>query len=71
MPIPTFPADEVFPLRKAMGLTQTKFAEEIGVARSLVAHWETARAIPSGPAAILLAQKQAELRVKEKSLISA
>ena len=71
MPIPIYPADKVRPLRVKLKMTQQEFADGIGVARSLVAHWETGRAVPTGPAAILLSQYEARQALPEKSLISA
>ncbi len=53
---PTYPPENVFPLRKALDLTQEQFAERLGVTRTLVTHWEKAKRIPTGPAAILLQQ---------------
>lgn len=66
MAIPTFPASKVKPLRFRLQMTQQDLADAIGVARSLVAHWETERAIPSGPAAILLSQLEARASLEEK-----
>ena len=52
----TFPADEVINLRHALDKTQGQLAEMLGVARSLVSHWEIGIRDPMGPAAILLHQ---------------
>lgn len=49
-----FPAEHVQPLRNVLGLTQTEFAEKLGVSQPLVARWESGDRLPSGPAAILL-----------------
>lgn len=67
MPAPIFPAKEVKPLREAQGLTQEQFAEQLGVSRVLVTHWETGRQIPRGPAAILLAQLKGRLALAKEA----
>lgn len=55
MATPTFPPHRVRPLRERLALTQEQLAERVGVARSLVTHWESGLRTPSGPAALLLA----------------
>jgi len=59
MPIPKFPAGDVKPIRESLGMTQAELADQIGVARTLVTHWEKGLREPTGPAAILLSQLKA------------
>ncbi len=69
MPFPTFPADQVYPLRKQLGMKQEEFAQQLGVSYGLVSMWEGGIRIPRGPAAILLSQMRAkaDLKILEKS----
>lgn len=71
MAIPTYPASKVRPLRKRLALTQQDLADQLGVSQALIAHWETGRAVPSGPAAILLSQLEARAALEEKSPVHA
>lgn len=57
--IPEFPPDQVRPLRKALHLTQTGLAAELGVTHPLISQWENGQGRPRGPAAILLYQLRA------------
>ncbi|MES2342288.1 MAG: helix-turn-helix domain-containing protein [Pseudomonadota bacterium] len=41
-------------LRDKLDLTQTAFAERVGVTRRQVAAWEAGESRPSGPAVVLL-----------------
>lgn len=54
MTIYEFPATDVRPLRKSLGMTQVEFADELGVTQALVSRWETGHMNPTGPAAKLL-----------------
>lgn len=54
MNIYEFPAKEVRPLRKSLGMTQVEFADELGVTQALVSRWEMGLRTPNGPAAKLL-----------------
>lgn len=47
-------ADRVAALRARLGLTQTDFAEEMGVRQQTVSEWETGRYAPRGASAKLL-----------------
>ena len=71
MAAPTFPAREVAPLRNRMGLTQQDFADRVGVARTLVTHWESGIRTPRGPAAILLQQLSAFFQDERKKTVHA
>ncbi len=47
-------ADRIAALRASLGLTQTGFAEELGVRQQTVSEWETGRYEPRGASAKLL-----------------
>ena len=47
-------AERVAALRARLGLTQTHFADEIGVRQQTVSEWETGRYAPRGASARLL-----------------
>lgn len=59
-----YPAEFVLPLRVRLGLTQVELAERVGVSQPLVAHWESGRRVPNGPAAIILKQLDKKKRKK-------
>jgi DNA-binding transcriptional regulator YiaG len=46
-----FTAEEIAELRTRLGLSQEKLAEECGVNRTAVCHWESGIRSPSGPSA--------------------
>lgn len=56
--------DEIRGIRARLGLTQTEFAERVGVTRDAVAQWETARTRPRRPAEILIRQLAAAADAK-------
>lgn len=58
------PAIDVAKVRSATGLTQTTFANSIGVSTGTLRNWEQGRRKPEGPAQVLLA-----LVAKEPALI--
>jgi len=64
MPVPTFPSDQVYPLREQLDMTQDEFARQLGVSYGLVSMWESGIRVPRGPAAILLSQMQAKAGLK-------
>ncbi|MEI6386828.1 MAG: helix-turn-helix domain-containing protein [Spirochaetota bacterium] len=49
-PLPVYDAKAVKALRLALGLSQTVFAQVLGVAKKTVEAWEAGRNIPSGAA---------------------
>lgn len=49
-PLPTYDAHAVKALRLALGLSQTVFAQVLGVAKKTVEAWEAGRNIPNGAA---------------------
>jgi transcriptional regulator with XRE-family HTH domain len=50
-------------VRETLGLSQREFAEELGVAPSALAQWETERRSPPGPILRLLALYEEQLRI--------
>jgi DNA-binding transcriptional regulator YiaG len=62
----------IFDLRKnRLGMTQIKFAEELGVSHPTVCHWENGVRSPSGSAKILLMHLAAKAELREREKISA
>jgi putative transcriptional regulator len=49
------PGVDVAAIRASTGLSQSQFAESIGVAKGTLLNWEHGRRQPSGPAQVLLA----------------
>lgn len=60
----TMSAHDIKSLRESLGLTQTEFAEHLGVRQGAVSHWELGLRRPSGAAEILIKmlRKQAPKR---------
>ena len=54
-PVQTFSASEIKEIRKNTGLTQSLFAEYIGVSPKTVEAWESGRNHPNGAACRMLA----------------
>ncbi|WP_293881078.1 helix-turn-helix domain-containing protein [Sphingomonas sp.] len=51
----TVPAIDVAQVRASTGLSQSAFAQSIGVAKGTLLNWEHGRRHPTGPAQVLLA----------------
>jgi len=49
------PAIDVAEIRRRTGMSQSKFAQSIGVAKGTLLNWEHGRRNPTGPARVLLA----------------
>lgn len=49
------PSVDVAAIRAATGLSQSQFAQSIGVAKGTLLNWEHGRRRPTGPAQVLLA----------------
>jgi DNA-binding transcriptional regulator YiaG len=49
------PSADVAAIRKKAGLSQSTFADSIGVSEGTIRNWEQGRRQPSGPAKVLLA----------------
>lgn len=47
-------AERIAALRAELGLTQTEFAEELGVRQQTVSEWETGRYLPRGASSRML-----------------
>ena len=61
-----FTAKAIATLRKHLGLSQEALAEQCGVNRTAVCHWESGIRSPSGPSAKLLSQLKSEAEKKIK-----
>lgn len=59
---------DVASIRKQTGLSQRKFAEQIGVSKRTLENWEQGRRIPQGPARVLLAIIRKEPDVVQRML---
>ena len=66
----TMSAHQIKTIRESLGMTQTQFADALGVQQTAVSHWEQGARRPSGSAEILIEmlRKQAP---KKKSKIFA
>lgn len=66
---PLFSKDDVIALRQRLGLSQEQLAEQCGVNRTAVCHWESGIRHPSGPSAklLLILQETLGKRGRKKS----
>lgn len=63
-PIKNYSGDEIKSIRNKLNLTQSAFAEVMGVAVKTVEAWESGKNTPQGPA-----QRVLELIVKDSSMV--
>lgn len=59
--------DEIRKIRLALGMSQTEFADAVGVNQATVSLWESGLRSPSGSATILIRQIQASKKSRKKS----
>ena len=59
---------DVATIRETTGLSQSKFADWIGVSKRTVENWEQGRRVPQGPARVLLAIIRKEPDVVQRML---
>ena len=59
---------DVAAIRETTGLSQSKFADWIGVSKRTVENWEQGRRVPQGPARVLLAIIRKEPDVVQRVL---
>ena len=59
---------DVAAIRETTGLSQSKFADWIGVSKRTVENWEQGRRVPQGPARVLLAIIRKEPDVVQRML---
>jgi len=59
---------DVAAIRGTTGLSQSKFADWIGVSKRTVENWEQGRRVPQGPARVLLAIIRKEPDVVQRML---
>ena len=62
---------DVRAIRRSTGLTQTAFADRIGVSVATLRNWEQGRRRPEGPARVLLSVIAGNPRIVEETLGSA
>lgn len=70
IPIPNYKGREIKKIRETLELTQTVFADLIGVSVKTVEAWEAGRNIPRGPAQRMLEIFKNENKLIEKYVIS-
>ena len=58
-------------IRQEAGLSQAKFAEQIGVSVATLRNWEQGRRVPDGPARVLLALLRKNPRIVAETLVFA
>lgn len=63
--------DDVAALRKFVGLSQTKFAQAVGISVHTLRNWEQGRRRPEGPAVALLRIAARHPRIIRESLTAA
>jgi putative transcriptional regulator len=63
--------DDVAALRRFVGLTQTRFAEALGISVHTLRNWEQGRRQPEGPAVALLRIAARHPRIIRENLESA
>ncbi len=59
---------DVAAIRQTTGLSQSKFADWIGVSKRTIENWEQGRRVPQGPARVLLAIIRKEPDVVQRML---
>ena len=69
-PVKEFVAEEIRTIRINAGMTQTVFANYMGVSKKTIEAWESGRSHPTGPAFRLM-DILAHEKIKELSFISA
>lgn len=66
----TMSAQEIKSIRSKMGMTQTEFADALGVSQMAVSHWENGLRRPSGSAEILIKMLKKQARGKKAEIFS-
>ena len=61
---------DVQAIRARAGLSQTEFAESIGVTEATLASWELRRRSPGGPVRVLLARIDKDPKIVQRALAS-
>jgi putative transcriptional regulator len=59
-PVRKYNAEEVRNIRSELGISQTSFANVMGVSKKTVEAWESGRNTPAGPASRILSLLQAD-----------
>lgn len=62
---------EIQKIRSTLGMTQTEFAEELGVSQVTVSLWESGDRSPGGPATILIRQLDGRKKSRKKFAVLA
>jgi putative transcriptional regulator len=66
----TMSAHEIKTVRESLGMTQTEFADALGVQQTAVSHWENGARRPSGSAEILIEMLRKQARPKKSKIFS-
>lgn len=66
----TMSAHEIKSIRESLGMTQTEFAENLGVQQTAVSHWELGLRRPSGAAEILIEMLRKQARTKKSKIFA-
>jgi putative transcriptional regulator len=63
-------ATEIRSIRDSLGMTQTEFAEVLGVNQTAVSHWEKGVRRPSGSAEILIKMLKKQARQENRKILA-
>lgn len=66
----TMSAHEIKTVRESLGMTQTEFADALGVQQTAVSHWENGARRPSGSAEILIEMLKKQARPKKSKIFA-
>lgn len=70
MAFATMSKHEIKSIRTSLGMTQTEFADTLGVSQMAVSHWENGLRRPSGSAEILIKMLQKQPRERKSKIFS-
>lgn len=66
----TMSAIQIKAIRESLGMTQSEFAERLGVSQMAVSHWENGLRRPSGSAGILIKMLEKQPRKRKAEIFS-
>jgi putative transcriptional regulator len=70
VPLPNYSADEIRAIRLELNLSQSTFANVLGVSQKTVEAWEAGKNIPYGPALRMMDILKNEHQLVEKYVVS-